>query len=215
MSLNLRTRIKTSCLLFLFFILVFINDIFLLYALIITSILSLMEFINLSKKIFKKKFYSLTLNISFILYISLFCYFFFLFANFVELKIMMFIILAGCMGSDIGGYVFGNIFKGPKLVSISPKKTIAGAIGSILCTIIIITGLFIYFFKNLSLNIILVSILVSIFCQFGDLLFSFLKRKAKVKDTGNFLPGHGGLLDRLDGIYFGLPFGLLTFLIIY
>ena len=61
----------------------------------------------------------------------------------------------------------------------------------------------------------MISIFTSIFCQLGDLLFSYLKRKAKLKDTGNFLPGHGGVLDRVDGILIGVPFGLLTIFIIF
>ena len=71
-----------------------------------------------------------------------------------------------------------------------------------------------YFYKNFGLNIILIGLIISLLCQLGDLFFSYLKRKAKIKDTGNFLPGHGGVLDRLDGIYFGVPMGLVSLLII-
>ena len=57
--------------------------------------------------------------------------------------------------------------------------------------------------------IILLTISISFICQLGDLFISFLKRKAKIKDTGNILPGHGGVLDRIDGILFALPIGII------
>ena len=121
--------------------------------------------------------------------------------NFQHTKLILFILLAGCVASDIGGYVFGKIFKGPKLTKISPKKTISGALGSLIFTCVAILSL-IYIETNfLNFSIFIVSLVTSISCQFGDLFFSFLKRKAKLKDTGNLLPGHGGVLDRLDGIF--------------
>ena len=73
----------------------------------------------------------------------------------------------------------------------------------------------IYFHINLNTNLIIVSLILSIGCQIGDLFFSFLKRRAKIKDTGNILPGHGGVLDRIDGILFGVPIGLITLFLIY
>jgi phosphatidate cytidylyltransferase len=118
--------------------------------------------------------------------------------------------LLGCISSDLGGYIFGKIFKGPKLTKISPNKTISGSIGSILFTITTISFLFFLITKNISSSIIVLSILNSIGCQIGDLLFSFLKRKAKLKNTGTFLPGHGGLLDRLDGIFLGIPLSFVA-----
>ena len=68
---------------------------------------------------------------------------------------------------------------------------------------------------DFKLTIVTISIVTSISCQIGDLFFSYLKRKAKLKDTGNFLPGHGGVLDRLDGIFFGLPSGFISLIIFY
>ena len=119
-----------------------------------------------------------------------------------------------CIFTDIGGYIFGKTFKGPKLTKISPKKTYAGAAGSIFFTLIIISLLFYYFLHSFNYKIIIIAFTTSIFCQIGDLIFSFLKRKAKLKDTGKFLPGHGGILDRLDGIFLGIPFGFLTLILL-
>ena len=126
----------------------------------------------------------------------------------------MFIFLVGCIASDIGGFVFGKIFKGTKLTQISPNKTYSGALGSIIFTTTIVSFLFLNILKAFNLEIIIIGVITSIFCQFVDLLFSFLKRKANVKDTGNFLPGHGGVLDRLDGIFLGIPFGFFSLILL-
>tara|TARA_S200000501_G_scaffold119359_1_gene112160 strand:- start:300 stop:716 length:417 start_codon:yes stop_codon:yes gene_type:complete len=138
-----------------------------------------------------------------------------MFFNNTLLKYTLSIILFGCIASDIGGFIFGKIFKGPKLTKISPNKTYSGAIGSIVLTLITVSILFYYFLKIFNLDTIILALVVSIFCQLGDLLFSFLKRKAKIKDTGNILPGHGGVLDRLDGIYLGVPVGILTLALLH
>ena len=122
--------------------------------------------------------------------------------------------LIGCVASDIGGFIFGKLFKGPKITKISPNKTYAGSIGSILSTTLIVSFLFMFYLQNFNYKIILIAITTSIFCQLGDLFFSYLKRKAKLKDTGKFFPGHGGVLDRLDGIFLGIPFGFLTLILL-
>ena len=121
--------------------------------------------------------------------------------------------MIGCVASDIGGFIFGKIFKGPKLTKISPNKTISGSIGALIFTIVVIKSSIFYFTGGFGLMLIFVAIITSLFCQLGD-LFSFLKRKAKIKDTGSFLPGHGGVLDRLDGILLGLPVGYLSLVIL-
>jgi phosphatidate cytidylyltransferase len=120
----------------------------------------------------------------------------------------------GCIASDIGGFIFGKIFKGPKLTKISPNKTYAGSIGSLIFSLLIVSTSFIIFFNLFNLSIIITGLIISIFCQLGDLFFSYLKRKAKIKDTGNILPGHGGLLDRLDGVLFGIPAGFISVMMI-
>ena len=125
-----------------------------------------------------------------------------------NLKYFLFIITI-CIFTDIGGYLFGKVFKGPKLTKISPKKTYTGVFGSFLLSLL--TGLI--FFNYLDLNIvntdplplILLILSISLISQIGDLIISYFKRKAKLKDTGKILPGHGGLLDRIDGLVFVMP----------
>ena len=113
--------------------------------------------------------------------------------------------------SDIGGFVFGKVFKGPKLTKISPNKTYSGVFGSLIFSLII--G-FIYIHYNEQfltkfnlnyLNLIMIIILISIINQIGDLIISYFKRLKNIKNTGKILPGHGGLLDRIDGIIFTIP----------
>mgnify|MGYP000194267381 CR=1 FL=1 len=154
-------------------------------------------------------------NTFFTIYVFLFSNLFFYFSIFFQIKIIIFVILLGCIASDIGGYVFGKVFKGAKLTKISPNKTISGSIGSVFCCCTTISFLFYYFTNKFSLNVILIGILISISCQLGDIFFSILKRKSKVKDTGKFLPGHGGVLDRLDGIFIALPVGFISLILFY
>jgi len=207
---NNKKRFLTSLFLLLLFFLIFKSYVILNYCLIVLGVLSILEFLNLTRKTFKTKLGFILLNIFFMSYIFIFCFIFLMFFNNTLLKYTLSIILFGCIASDIGGFIFGKIFKGPKLTKISPNKTYSGAIGSIVLTLITVSFLFYYFLKIFNVDIIILALVVSIFCQLGDLLFSLLKRKAKVKDTGNILPGHGGVLDRLDGIYLGIPVGILT-----
>jgi len=121
-----------------------------------------------------------------------------------------------CVSTDIGGYVFGNIFKGPKLTKISPKKTYSGVIGSFLLSLIF-TNLFLDFLSNVETfeftkEMFLFILLVSLVSQIGDIIISYFKRKSKIKDTGTIIPGHGGILDRIDGMIFALPFAYVFFL---
>jgi phosphatidate cytidylyltransferase len=212
---NFKKRFLTSVFLLFLFFLIFKSYIILNYCLIVLGVLSILEFLNLSRKILKNKLGLILLNIFFISYIFIFCFIFLMFFNNTLLKYTLSIILFGCIASDIGGFIFGKIFKGPKLTKISPNKTYSGAIGSIVLTLITVSILFYYFLKIFNLDTIILALVVSIFCQLGDLLFSLLKRKAKIKDTGNILPGHGGVLDRLDGIYLGIPVGILTLALLH
>ena len=125
------------------------------------------------------------------------------------LNFFLFILIV-CIFTDIGGYLFGKTFKGPKLTKISPNKTYAGLIGSFLFSII--AGLVfikyvddIGFKNNDQLEVLLVILFISFISQIGDLIISYFKRKAKLKDTGKILPGHGGFLDRVDGLIFVMP----------
>ena len=114
--------------------------------------------------------------------------------------------------SDIGGLVFGKIFKGKKLTKISPNKTISGSIGSFIFSLLLIPVFYGELHKYNFLLLVFIIMTISLTSQLGDLFISYLKRKAKVKDTSDILPGHGGLLDRMDGIIFAIPIGILLFI---
>lgn len=210
-----KNRAWTSFVLLFLLFLTIKSNLFLVFTLIILGVLSIIEFINLINKIFKNYQAKLIANFFFVIYIFTFTFLFFLLTNFKQLEIILFSLILACVASDIGGFIFGKYFKGPKLTKISPKKTISGAVGSLVFSTIIYSGIFFFYNKNVNLNILLVGLLTSMACQFGDLFFSFLKRKAKVKDTGNFFPGHGGVLDRLDGILVGVPFGFIMIIVLF
>ena len=127
---------------------------------------------------------------------------------------LLLFIITICISTDIGGYVFGKIFKGPKLTKFSPNKTYAGMIGGYLLSIIsaiILTNF--YFNVEHPINWFIFVILISTISQLGDIIISYFKRLSKIKDTGKIIPGHGGLLDRVDGMIFAFPFSYLIFLI--
>ena len=134
-----------------------------------------------------------------------------------DYKDFLFIIII-CILTDIGGYIFGKILKGPKLTKISPKKTYAGVFGGFLLPLI--AGLIVYQYQYTDeippqgLYFLIIILFISLISQIGDLIISYFKRKAKIKDTGKILPGHGGLLDRIDGLIFVVPMIYLFILII-
>ena len=132
----------------------------------------------------------------------------FSFYTFYELSIELidvFYVIIICSSTDIGGYAFGKIFKGPKLTKISPKKTYAGMIGGYLLSLISIFVISSFIKYETTLILFLLTILISTVSQLGDIVISYFKRLSKVKDTGNLIPGHGGLLDRIDGLIFAFP----------
>ena len=115
-------------------------------------------------------------------------------------------ILFICISTDTGGYVIGKIFKGPKLTKISPNKTYAGVFGGYLFSIVFVILFFKYFYeKEISIDNIFFTVVISTVSQIGDIFISYFKRKSKIKNTGIIIPGHGGLLDRIDGIIFAFP----------
>ncbi len=216
MSSELKKRILTSIALFVMLFLAFLTDFVLLFLLIIIYIFSLFEFMKITEKIFQfQKTFKYLSNLIFIIYLSIFVFLFFLLSLNQQFKILIFYLIMICILSDIGGLLFGRIFKGPKLTKISPKKTITGSIGSFFLPIIFSLMIQVYYSIPVNLStLIFFTLLVSLGSQLGDILFSFLKRKSKLKDTGNILPGHGGLLDRIDGILLGIPVGLIALIIL-
>ena len=164
-----------------------------------------------------------------IIYLILTTYLAFLLRNDLGLNIFIFIIII-CIFTDIGGYIFGKVFKGPKLTKISPNKTYVGVLGSFMLPVV--AGSFYMYLQNSyikfslysifdveffllqtnDLKFILIVLFISAISQIGDLIISYFKRLAKVKDTGKILPGHGGLLDRVDGMIFAIPASYLLFI---
>tara|TARA_Y100000389_G_scaffold199572_1_gene238221 strand:+ start:667 stop:1356 length:690 start_codon:yes stop_codon:yes gene_type:complete len=221
MSQNLIKRIITSIILLsLLFFINFSHQYVFIFSILIIGIIICIEANNLFSKLFRidqdnnvpsfKKF-----NYKFlVLNIITFCYIFFIFCNFsYEIyrsvsPIFFIYIISICFFTDIGGYVFGKIIGGKKLSKISPNKTISGSVGSFIFSIIPLIIFINFALLNIEFNIyyIFFSLSISLISQLGDLFVSFMKRKALIKDTGKILPGHGGLLDRLDGIIFGVPF---------
>jgi len=129
-------------------------------------------------------------------------------SNFED-KILFSFTLSLCIASDIGGILFGKLVKGKKLTKISPNKTISGLIGSYFLSFIFMIIYYLSFNDFEIVFLIVITFVISTISQLGDLTFSYLKRKAQVKNTSNLLPGHGGILDRVDGIIFGAPIGFL------
>ena len=213
MNSELYKRIISSLFLIcLVFLCALINDYIFLSILFIVLILSWIEWIKIIEKISIKKVYRIIHIIFFFIYLLL--VFIICFNVFVIDKYFFLIILMICVFSDVGGYIFGKIFGGKKLTKISPNKTISGSIGSFILSFIGFFTIYFYFndllFVRLQIEILFfIPLIISLICQIGDLFISYYKRKAKVKNTGNIIPGHGGLLDRIDGIIFALPIGFI------
>ncbi len=134
-----------------------------------------------------------------------------------ESLIIFLLIIITCISTDIGGYIFGKIFKGPRLTSISPKKTYSGMLGgyllSIITVYIFLNNLYLSsdYFVRFTYKSLIVVLAISTVSQIGDIIVSYFKRLSKIKDTGKIIPGHGGILDRIDGVIFALPFSYIIF----
>ena len=194
---NLIKRIFSSVILLPFvFYFIFQGSFFLILFTIVFLIIACYEWNKMIKN------YSLKLCGFIFLMISF--YIFYKLSN--EIFIVVFIILT-CVSTDVGGYVFGKIFKGPKLTKISPNKTYAGMVGGYLLSLIFLFIFNIYFEQQIipSIDLFLITILLSTVSQIGDLIVSYFKRQSKIKNTGEIIPGHGGLLDRIDGMIFAFP----------
>ena len=211
---ELKKRIFTSILLFSILLVSFI-EIKILYILLLTiNFLVLYELLKIFKKIYNEnKFFQFVSLLFSILYITSFSLIILVFLNqsFEINKIKILFLIFICIATDIGGFTFGKIIGGKKITKISPNKTYSGLIGSYVFALFV--GSLFYYIQNdiysIDINIFFFVIIVSSISQIGDLIISYFKRKAKIKDTGSFLPGHGGILDRIDGILFALPIGII------
>lgn len=203
MNNELSKRILTSILLTSLSIFFIINEkILFKFFLALIFIVSIYEWRNLNKReipfIIGLIFLTISIISAFFLRVNDFSFF-------------IFIIFISAF-SDIGGFVFGKIFKGPKLTKISPNKTYSGVLGCFVFSICFGFFFILYldqFFQNRwqfnSFETFLLIVIISFINQLGDLIISYFKRLNNVKNTGNILPGHGGMLDRIDGIIFTIP----------
>ena len=216
MNLKLKKRITTSVILFLLTIFcIFINPYVFIIAIIIVSYLSWYETNHLINSMNKSvtNWQHVAFNLTTLFYAfgiftvsAIGLYFllgpvFFLYA------------LSVCICSDIGGYIIGKNIGGKKLTKISPNKTISGSLGSFcfsMLPLLVFNNFDKFEYSLYSIDNFLFCLKVSLVCQLGDLFVSYFKRKAKVKDTGRILPGHGGILDRIDGIIFAVPFVFMS-----
>ena len=209
---NFFKRIITSLVLISILFSMFISPMMMIVTIIIISSLSFYEFNRLFFKIFKSTFLKFLSSGLILLYLLslVFIIFYIESVNIFNPNYKLFFLYSVTISiaSDLGGYFFGKLLKGKKLTKISPNKTVSGVIGAFIFSILIIP----IFYTDLnfeSTNLLFIAtIFISLVSQLGDLFISFLKRLAKVKDTGNILPGHGGILDRVDGILFAAPVGL-------
>ena len=207
-------RILTSVVLLSLIYLSIMNSLFLFLFLFIIAYLTIKEFNTIYKRIFYKNFFLIFItNLFSVFYISLFLVVIWINIDLsnIEKTLSLIFILLICISTDIGGFVFGRLIGGKKLTKISPNKTYSGVIGSFLFSLMC-GYIFFYFQKNIlffEINVYLIIMIVSFLSQLGDLTISLFKRKANMKDTGSILPGHGGILDRIDGIIVAVPFGIL------
>ena len=208
MSLEFIKRMLSSIILlpFTFFIIVEGSFIFITF-ITICFFISIFEWNNMSKK----KRYN---KIGFIFLFFSFLCIYNLRINSDDNYISFLFIVLVCISTDIGGYVFGKLFKGPKLTKYSPNKTFAGMTGSFIFSIISMF-VFINIFNEpiFAIKLMIFTVMISLISQLGDIIISYFKRKTNIKDTGNIIPGHGGLLDRIDGMIFAFPFSYILILI--
>ena len=214
MSTKLKKRIITSILLLILLSVMYLYSFIMISSIIVMAIISWIEFYALISKIvksnkFRGAFFRFLFKTISLLYLFLFIYLIFVVeSNHPSLKIYLLYSVLVSILSDIGGLACGKVFKGKKLTKISPNKTISGSIGSFFFSLFLIPIFYEKFIITDLVILTMITILISLISQLGDLFISLLKRKAKVKDTSDLLPGHGGLLDRIDGIIFAAPVGI-------
>ena len=215
MNKELKKRIFTSIILLLLLTVMYFYSFIMIGTMLIIVIIIWIEFYALISKIirgnrYRDKFFRYISKSASLLYLSIFVYFLFIIeSNYTDLKIYLLYSVLVAILSDIGGLLFGKTFKGKKLTKISPNKTVSGSVGSFVLSMVLIPIFYNELITYDLLTLIILTIAISLISQIGDLFISLLKRKAKVKDTSDLLPGHGGVLDRLDGIIFAAPSGVL------
>jgi len=214
---ELKKRIITSLFLISLLTLMFFYNFVLIISLIVIAVCAWIEFYALIAKILNKenrknKVLRFIYKAISLFYLTILIYFIIIVKslNYQLEYALIYSILVSIL-TDIGGLIIGKIFKGKKLTKISPKKTISGALGSFLFSLMLVP-FYLNVFTDYKIPVlILITLLVSLTSQIGDLFISSLKRKASVKDTSNLLPGHGGVLDRIDGMIFSIPVCLIIF----
>ena len=211
MNLEFKKRIITSLILLTLLVFMYFYSFILIISLIIIAVISWIEFYGLISKIFNKNNILRFIFKSFsMIYLSLIVFgLLYIISSKPELKIFFVYSILVSIASDVGGLVFGKLFKGRRLTKISPKKTIWGSVGSFIFSFLLIPFFLDLIFNHEIISLFIITILISLTTQLGDLFISFIKRKAKVKNTSDLLPGHGGVLDRIDGIIFAIPIGYL------
>ena len=217
MSLELTKRIITSIFLISLLILMFLYTFVMIISIIVIAIICWIEFYALISKIFSKKnnkdkIFRFFYKVISLIYLFLLVYLILLAkSKYPELNLVLIYSILISIMSDIGGLIIGKILKGKKLTKISPNKTISGAMGSFIFSLFLLPFFNNYFINHEILSLLIITLSISLISQIGDIFISFIKRKARVKDTSDILPGHGGFLDRIDGIIFAIPMGFLLF----
>ena len=213
---NLKRILSSLVIIPIVFFFIFKGSIFFMFFLGIFFLFTSYEWIKMSKNELIK-----FLGIAYLLFVSYSAYM--LRGDYLHTFYQFSFVIIICILTDIGGYVFGKLFKGPKLTKISPNKTYSGMIGSFFLAIIFVYLLKINIFGFIlpdidfhlnsinDLNLLLLVLFISSVSQTGDLIISYFKRLSKIKNTGNLIPGHGGLLDRVDGIIFAIPASYILF----
>ena len=206
MKNEIKLRILSSTILLpITFYLIILDSFYFKIFLLICYFISLYEWFKMKKNIVLNYFGLFFLTFSFYTVLKL--------MNLYGSQLYFFSIILICIATDIGGYIFGKLIKGPKLTRISPNKTYAGLVGGLLLSLITIYffSKFNYFFKynNFNYNFWIFTILISFISQLGDIIISYFKRLSKIKNSGRIIPGHGGLLDRIDGMIFAFPFSYI------
>ncbi len=213
---EINKRVLTSFFLIILCFIALYNKIILTSLLIFFLFQTFTEFYFILRKLFNVKnknklYFILVFLLFYLLLLVIITWDIFVFEH-EDMNLIFFLIVSICISTDIGGFFFGKIFKGKKLTKISPNKTYSGLIGSYVLSLLTTTIFFKEYFELFDL--IISTLVISTFSQLGDLTISYLKRKVKIKDTSNILPGHGGFLDRFDGFLLAMPMGYLVYSIL-